>query len=94
MTRTTRLSGFTLIETLVVITIIGGVALALAATFSVIVRTAPSNEARTDDDPVTRAEKAARLYSQGVSKEDIAVTFSMSVPSLNRYLRFIETWDR
>jgi len=48
------------------------------------------NEARTDDDNVTRAEKIARLSGQGVTKADLAVTFSMSLPSLNRYLRFIE----
>ena len=47
------------------------------------------NAARTDDDVVTTAEKIARLHGQGVSKEDMAIMFAMSVGTLNRFLRFI-----
>lgn len=41
--------GFTLIETLIVVGILGIVMVALAATFTVILRTQPTAEARTDD---------------------------------------------
>jgi prepilin-type N-terminal cleavage/methylation domain-containing protein len=41
--------GFTLIEVVIVITIMGVLAVAIAGVFSVIVRTTPSTEARADD---------------------------------------------
>lgn len=42
-------NGFTLIEVLIVVTIMGVLAVAIAGVFSVIVRTTPSTEARADD---------------------------------------------
>jgi type II secretory pathway pseudopilin PulG len=42
-------TGFTLVETVVVVTVMAVIAITLAATMSVIFRTAPSTEARTDD---------------------------------------------
>jgi prepilin-type N-terminal cleavage/methylation domain-containing protein len=44
-----RAAGFTLIETLVVVTILGFISVAIAAAFTVIVRTSPANENRADD---------------------------------------------
>ena len=44
-----RSGGFTLVEMLIVVTILGVVMTTLAAVFSVIVRTTPSTEARADD---------------------------------------------
>ena len=41
--------GFTLVEVIVVVSILGLIAAAIAATFTVIVRTSPSNEERADD---------------------------------------------
>src|SRR4051794_11994302 len=41
--------GFTLIETIIVVGLIGIIAVALAATFTVIVRTQAPNEVRADD---------------------------------------------
>ena len=48
------------------------------------------NEARTDDDPVTRAEKVTRFVKSGVTKDNCCDIFSVSMPSLNRLIRFIE----
>jgi hypothetical protein len=47
------------------------------------------NEARTDDDPVTRAEKAHRLQSSGVPLEEVAEIFGVSKNSVYRMIRFI-----
>jgi len=47
------------------------------------------NEARTDDDPVTRAEKAHRLQSTGVPLEEVAEIFGVSKNSVYRMIRFI-----
>lgn len=48
-TRPKRFDGFTLIEVVVVVSILGLVAAAIAATFTVIIRTNPSNQERADD---------------------------------------------
>ena len=45
----TERDGFTLIETIMVVGLLGLVSLVIAMTFSVITRTTPSTEARTDD---------------------------------------------
>ncbi len=47
--RSLRRNGFTLVEVLIVVTVMGVISAAIAAVFSVIVRTTPPTEARADD---------------------------------------------
>ncbi len=45
-----------------------------------------TNEARQDDGPLAKAEKARRLLNRGVSEADAATTFAVSVQTLRGWL--------
>jgi hypothetical protein len=57
---------------------------AIASQLSIVL-----NEARSDDDPDTRAAKAARLHASGVSLEELTEVFSTSLQTVRRMVRYI-----
>src|SRR5690606_35739974 len=53
-------------------------------------KTVTLNEHRVDDDVLTKASKAARLYARGKTEAEVALHFGTNVATINSWLNILE----